>query len=68
MEFILILWIGINALSDKDSMALTTIPSFPNQAQCQAAGEQAKQAFYKGTKEVRYVCVLRQQAPVVIPK
>jgi len=28
MEFILILWIGINALSDKDSMALILSPAF----------------------------------------
>jgi len=67
MEFILILFIGIGAMSQKDSMALTTIP-FPTQAQCQSAGEQAKSAFGRGTKDVRYTCVLRQQTPVVIPR
>lgn len=58
MEYVLILFMSIGALSDKDSMALTTV-AFPVQQQCVAAGDAAVKKFGTGTKNAAYVCVPR---------
>ena len=56
MLYVLILWVGIGPLSDKDSMAMVN-QEFTSLVRCQAAGEAAKKGLDKGLKEVRYVCV-----------
>lgn len=38
MEWILILFVHAGMLSDKDSMAMTTVPGFSAQAECETAG------------------------------
>lgn len=57
MLWTLILFAHAGMMSDKDSMALTTVPGFPNQAQCQAAGENAKRMASATTKVIKYTCV-----------
>ncbi len=57
MLWTLILFAHAGMMSDKDSMALTTVPGFPNQAQCQAAGEGAKKMASATTKVIKYHCV-----------
>lgn len=57
MEFILILFMSIGMLSEKDSMALTSIYGFKTQAECEAAGRAAVTTFEKGTKDGKFVCV-----------
>lgn len=56
MTYILILFVTIGAISDKDSMALTNVPGFTDRAQCEAAGRSAVAEFGKGTKRAAYVC------------
>lgn len=57
MTYVLILFMSIGMMSDKDSMALTNVPGFATQASCTMAGDTAIKAFYKGTKEAKYICV-----------
>jgi hypothetical protein len=59
MEFVLILFMFIGALSDKDSMALTTVV-FKSQAECETAGQKAVTTFARGTKQGQFVCVARK--------
>ncbi len=57
MSWILVLFVHAGMLSDKDSMALTTVPGFKSEAACLAAGK-ASEALTKGTtKNTRFVCV-----------
>lgn len=56
MLYILILWVGIGPLSEKDSMTMVN-QEFSSYIKCVAAGEAAKKSFDKGTKEVRFICV-----------
>lgn len=53
--WVLILFMGIGAVSDKDSMALTTA-YFASEQACKYAGESTKQ-FESFTKSRKYVCV-----------
>lgn len=57
MIWVLILFAHAGAMSDKDSMALATVPGFKTQAECQVAGEQAKKMANLTTKVVKYTCV-----------
>ena len=57
MIWILILFAHAGPLSDKDSMAMTTVPGFTTQASCQAAGEQAVGLASHTTKLIKYTCV-----------
>lgn len=57
MTYILILFVTIGAISDKDSMALTNVPGFVSRDQCDAAGRAAVKEFGTGTKRAAYVCV-----------
>ena len=59
MNWVLILFMSIGAMSDKDSMALTSVPMANEQA-CHVAGKAAVVAFDKGTKSAKYVCVRNQ--------
>lgn len=57
MSWILVLFVHAGMLSDKDSMALTTVPGFKTESACLAAGK-ASEALTKGTtKNTRFVCV-----------
>ena len=55
--WILIVFVHAGVLSAKDSMALTTVPGFKNQAQCETAGRASEQLGRGNTKEVKWVCV-----------
>ena len=57
MTYILILFVTIGAMSDKDSMALTNVPGFTVRAECENAGRAAVSRFGTGTKRADYVCV-----------
>ena len=57
MSWILILFVHAGMLSEKDSMALTSVPGFKTEAACQAAGKQSETLTKRTTKEVRFVCV-----------
>jgi hypothetical protein len=57
MIWVLILFAHAGAMSDKDSMAMTNVPGFKTQAECQLAGEQAKKMANLTTKVVKYTCV-----------
>jgi hypothetical protein len=55
--WILIVFVHAGMLSHKDSMALTTVPGFKNQTQCETAGRTSEQLGRHNTKEVKRVCV-----------
>ena len=57
MMWVLILFAHAGALSNSDSMALTNVSGFKTQAQCQAAGDQAKRMNFGTTKVIKFVCV-----------
>ncbi len=57
--FVLILFVTIGAMSDKDSMALTNVPGFKNKESCEAAGRASVGKFDTGTKRASYVCVVQ---------
>jgi hypothetical protein len=44
-------------LSEKDSMALTTVPGFRSEAACLAAGKASEALGKRTTKEVKFVCL-----------
>ena len=57
MIWVLILFAHAGPLSDKDSMAMTTVPGFTTQAECQAAGDQAEGLATRTTKVIKHTCV-----------
>lgn len=57
ISYILILFVTIGPISDKDSMALTNVPGFISQAECDQAGRIAIAEFGTGTKRAAFVCV-----------
>ena len=57
MTWILVLFVHAGMLSDKDNMALTTVPGFKNESNCQAAGRAAEALTKTTTKATRWVCV-----------
>lgn len=57
MSWILVLFVHAGMLSEKDSMALTSVPGFKTEAACQAAGKQSEALTKRTTKEVKFVCV-----------
>lgn len=54
--WILILFAHAGPMSDKDSMAMTSI-RFVNESACIAAGEQSKKMANYTTKVIKYTCV-----------
>lgn len=62
MTYILILFVTVGALSNKDSMALTNVPGFADRAQCEAAGRAAVSVFGSGNKRAAHVCVEQKRA------
>lgn len=61
MEWILILFVHAGVLSDKDSMAVTNVPGFSAQAECEAAGRGSESLAKGTTKNVKWVCVQRKR-------
>jgi hypothetical protein len=57
MNWILILFVHAGALSNADSMALTSVPGFRNEATCQTAGRASEALTKTTTKNTRWVCV-----------
>lgn len=57
MTWVLILFLHTSMFSDKDNMALTTVPGFATEALCQTAGKQSEALVKRTTKEVKFVCV-----------
>ncbi len=57
MSWILVLFVHAGMLSEKDSMALTSVPGFKTEANCQAAGKAADALTKTTTKNTRFVCV-----------
>ncbi len=57
MSWILVLFVHAGMLSEKDSMALTSVPGFKTEAACQTAGKQSEALAKRTTKEVKFVCV-----------
>jgi hypothetical protein len=44
-------------MSDKDSMALTSVPGFRTQQECAAAGKTAEKMAAGTTKVMKFTCV-----------
>lgn len=57
--YILVLFFHVGFMGNTDSNATTSIPGFATEADCTAAGEQAKGLTQGTKKETRFVC-LRQ--------
>jgi len=57
MSYVLVLFLHAGMLSQKDSMALTTVPGFRTEAACLAAGKASEALGQRTTKEVRFVCL-----------
>jgi len=61
MEWILVIFLHAGILSDKDSMAVTSIAGFSTQVECQAAGKDAEKLTSSTTKATRFVCLQRKK-------
>jgi len=44
-------------MSDKDSMALTSVPGFRTQQECVTAGKAAEKMAFGTTKVMKFICV-----------
>lgn len=60
MTWILVLFVHAGMLSEKDSMALTSVTGFKTEAACVTAGKQSEALTKRTTKEVRFVCVKQE--------
>jgi hypothetical protein len=60
MTWILVLFVHAGMMSDKDSMALTSVPGFKSEAICQTAGKQSEALAKRTTKEVKFVCLKQE--------
>jgi hypothetical protein len=60
MSWILVLFVHAGMLSDKDSMALTTVPGFKTEVACQAAGKASEALTKSTTKNTRFVCLKQE--------
>lgn len=57
MLWTLILFAHAGVMSNTDSMALTTVPGFRTQQECQAAGKAAERMTTATTKAMKFTCV-----------
>lgn len=57
MTWILIIFVHAGVLSDKDSMAIASVPGFKSLAACYSAGVQSEGLTKNTTKSTRFVCV-----------
>ena len=60
MSWILVLFVHAGMLSDKDSMALASVPNFKTEASCQAAGKASEALTKSTTKNTRWVCLKQE--------
>lgn len=60
MNWVLVLFLHAGMLSEKDSMALTTVPGFKSEAACLVAGKQSEALGKRTTKEVKFVCLKQE--------
>ena len=60
MSWVLVLFLHAGMLSEKDSMAVTSVPGFKSEAACLAAGKQSEQLGKRTTKEVKFVCLKQE--------
>lgn len=60
MTYILVLFLHAGMMSEKDSMALTTVPGFKTEASCLAAGRQSEALGKRTTKDVKFVCLKQE--------
>lgn len=57
MTWILILFAHVGMAGNGNSNALTSVPGFRTQAECEAAGKAVKPLADGTVKELEYVCV-----------
>ena len=57
IEFILVLFVYVGPMSDKDSVAITSIPGFKSEKECAAAGDASKPLVSATTKNLRFACL-----------
>lgn len=57
MTWILVLFVHAGMFSDKDSMAITSVPGFKTEAACVAAGKLSDDLTKATTKSTRFVCL-----------
>jgi hypothetical protein len=57
MLWTLILFAHAGMMSNTDSMALTQVPGFRSQQECQAAGKAAERMTTATTKVIKHTCV-----------
>lgn len=57
MSWILVIFVHAGILSQKDSMAVTSVPGFSTQALCLAAGKETEKLTKGTTKDTVFVCV-----------
>ena len=55
--WILILFAHAGPMSDKDSMALTSVNGFVTEELCKDAGKKATSMAYGTVKDIRFTCV-----------
>jgi len=60
--WVLILFAHVGPLADGNSNALTSVPGFGSQQECQAAGGEAKKLARATVKIVDFVCVKQTRA------
>lgn len=60
MNWVLVLWIYAGAMSNSDSMALTSVSGFKNEASCQVAGQAAVKMTTATVKAGKFVCVKQE--------
>lgn len=60
MSYVLVLFLHAGMLSEKDSMALTTVPGFRTESACVAAGKASEVLGKRTTKEVKFVCLKQE--------
>lgn len=57
MTWILVVLFYAGAMSDGDSVAITSVPGFKTQQSCVVAGNSIKPVVAATYKEVKFVCV-----------
>lgn len=60
MTYVLVLFLHAGMLSEKDSMALTTVPGFKTEVACLTAGKASLELGRRTTKEVKFVCLKQE--------
>ncbi len=57
MLWTLVLFAHVGMMSDKDSMALTSVSGFRTQPECVTAGKAAEKMAAGTTKVMKFICV-----------